>query len=131
MAQTPTPKRVRVDKFCRECGQATMETCKQCGHTTYCDRCGLCNLHGEPRVKIEPTRRWLVEVTFTPKKGSYQTKGSTIVKANGQVGALAKGFSEVKKEKVKPRTHITSFTVVVTPIPTPRGYESAGRSDDA
>jgi hypothetical protein len=77
----------------------------------------MCNLHGEPRAKVEPTREWSVNATFYPKKGSYTYNGTTVVKANGLTGAMVKGMRELKKELVKPRTHLKSTLVQVTPMP--------------
>lgn len=109
-------KKIKVHVHCVNCGGDTLETCRQCGHTTFCDGCGKCNIHGEPKVRKEPTREFLVQAEFMPKKGSYSFNGQKVVKAFSLNGAVRKGLYELKKEKVPARKQLKGVKVVCVPM---------------
>jgi hypothetical protein len=121
---TPTTvatKRLRVDNHCHTCGGGGLEPCRQCGHTTFCDACGRCNIHGEPKAKRLPTREFLVACEFMPKKGSYAFKGEKVVKAFSLNGAIRKGVYELKKEHVPPRKQLNGVVVRCVPMSAKKG----------
>lgn len=116
-------KRVVRHEHCVNCGgnnkEAGMKECPQCHHFTYCEGCNFCNLHKDVtpgKVKKEPTREFLVECAFTPKKGSYDYKGSKVVKAFSINGAIRKGTYELKKELVPARRQLKGVRVTCVPL---------------
>ena len=60
-------------KFCTTCGEVTLETCRQCGHRTYCDACGYGNRHGEPKVRPVATRQWIVRARWLLRRHGMWT----------------------------------------------------------
>jgi hypothetical protein len=115
------PKVVKVHAHCVKCGGSVLETCRQCGHTTFCDVCGSCNIHGEPKVKKEPTREFHCSVEFIPKKGSYSFKGEKVVKAFSLNGALRKGVYELKKQLVPKGRQLAGIKSLVIPMTKRKG----------
>jgi hypothetical protein len=111
-------------------------TCKQCGHredehdgANDCIArlsvaegkwvaCGCVKF--QARVKREPTRQWVIVVSFMLKNGwtrPYEAK----VRAFGLVGAVSKGIREAKCASVRPRARIKNTKVtMVTAVPQPR-----------
>lgn len=117
------PIKPKIHEHCINCGgnnnDQGMGECPQCFHQTYCPSCGFCNLHKDVtpgKVKTLPTREFLVECTFTPKKGSYPFKGSKVVRAFSLTGAIRKGSYELKKELVPARKQLKGVQVVVVPL---------------
>lgn len=123
VATEQKPKRTRRDQFCVHCGftneNSSLDLCPQCSHHTKCANCGLCNIHKDitrtgPRP--EPTCEWLVQATFYLAAKQRTSKGEVRVRANGHVGALTKGFRELKRQLVKPRARVSSYQIQVTRI---------------
>jgi len=108
--------------------------CKHCGHAAYahtqimdaagnpsnmahgdgdCIACGC--THFEVKAK-DPLagREWIVQVEFYLK--NKWVKGEARVRAMGQVGAIAKGLREVKKDVVKPRARVAQIRITLIPI---------------
>lgn len=109
-------KKIKTHAHCVNCGGAVLEACRQCANITFCDGCGTCNIHGEPKVRKEATREFMVQCEFMPKKGSYSFRGEKVVKAFSLNGAIRKGVYELKKENVPARKQLKGVKVVCVPM---------------
>jgi hypothetical protein len=109
--------------------------CRHCGHAAYAHRmhrnqegidavsgeagegdctCGC--IHFEERVKNpEAGRDWVVQGQFWLK--NKVVEGNARVKAMGQVGAIAKGLRDIKKDVVPSRAHVSQIKLTLIPVP--------------
>jgi hypothetical protein len=105
-------------KLCSTCGSLALETCRQCGRKTFCDSCGLCIHHGEPRQRTAPTRQWIVRVRWLlRRRGAWTPWASTRVTARGPLGALTRGHRALRAHRPK-RRHVVQTAIELVPVPT-------------
>ena len=93
-----------------------MEICRQCRQPSYCDHCGLCIRHGEPRKREVATRQWVVRVRWLVKRRGQWTAWVTCrVTARGPLGAMTHGHNALKTHRPK-RLHIVQTSVELLPM---------------
>lgn len=129
-----------------------MKKCKHCGHSDDAHVAGECValmpelppiyttvegqvigrtstcgcIHLEVRARREPSRQWVIEVSFLLAKGGWTRPYQARPFAFGLIGAIAKGVREAKKAEVKPRSHIKNTKVLLaTAIPSPKKAKAA------
>lgn len=108
-------------KFCSTCGAQSLEICRQCRQPTYCDACGVCLRHGEPKVRQPATRQWIVRARWLLRKRGIWTPWATIrVTARGPLGALTHGYTDLRQHRPK-RLHIVQTDLQVLPVSGPNG----------
>jgi hypothetical protein len=93
-----------------------LEICRQCRQPTYCDRCGVCLRHGEPKVRCLPTRQWVVRARWLlRRKGTWTPWATTRVTAHGPLGALTPGYADLKAHRPR-RVHVLQTDLEVLPV---------------
>ena len=103
-------------QFCTSCGEQSLENCRQCHRRTYCDGCGVCLRHGEPRAREAPTRQWIVKVRWLlRKRGAWTPWAVTRVTARGPLGALTRGYRELRQHRPR-RVHVLQTDAQVLPV---------------
>ena len=102
--------------YCATCGSKKLDECRQCRQPTFCDACGTCNRHGEPRKRTPPTRQWIVKARWLlRRRGAWTNWATTRVTARGPLGALTHGYRELKAHRPK-RQHIVQTDLQLVPV---------------
>jgi hypothetical protein len=103
--------------YCATCGSRQLETCRQCQRRTFCDACGMCNRHGEPRRRTPPTRQWVVRARWLlRRRGTWTPWAETRIAAHGPLGAITKGYRQLRTEHKPPRLQVVQHEVQVLPV---------------
>jgi hypothetical protein len=97
--------------------------CKNCGHPSHrndcgVDDCGCVKYVPRPPRDLEKLRTWVVTATFLVKNRWIEKEVK--VKAGGLVGALTKGVREAKLQAVKPGARILQTKATLVPVRTTR-----------
>jgi hypothetical protein len=107
-------------RYCATCGGEKLEICRQCRQPSYCDACGYCNRHGEPRQRQVATRQWIVRARWLlRKRGTWTPWAEARITARGPLGAVTKGYHQLRTHKPQ-RRHVVQHELQVLPIPTSR-----------
>ena len=113
-------------KFCSTCGEQSLEICRQCRQPTYCDTCGVCLRHGVPKVRQPASRQWIVRARrLLRRRGTWTPWCESRTTAHGPLGALTKGYQQLRQQHKPARVHVVQHDVQVLPISGGKGVYRA------